>query len=85
MGEKVHLARSSSAAPSYYVVESDYFKVQNADTTAKEEEVNPGDESEETQKSDDETDEGEENLEVYKDAETYESEVDTIVGSDVEG
>ncbi|KAF0506673.1 hypothetical protein F8M41_019100 [Gigaspora margarita] len=135
MGEKVHLARSSSAAPSYYVVESDYFKVrtvdvcreldyfydwlhpmyqnllsentveipptiaeniiginkkdkniqENADTIAKEEEVNPGDESEETQKSDDETDEGEESLEVYKDAETYESEVDTIVGSDVEG
>ncbi|CAG8455388.1 26742_t:CDS:2 [Dentiscutata erythropus] len=129
MGERVHLTRSSSAAPSYYVIESDYFKVrtidmcreldyfydwlhpmyqnllsentveipqtivdniicmnekdksiqEDADTNANE--VNPGDESEETQKSADETDENE----VYKDAETYESEADTIVGSDVEG
>ncbi|CAG8525452.1 19570_t:CDS:2 [Racocetra fulgida] len=128
MGEKVHLARSSSA-PSYYVVESDYFKVrtidvcreldyfydwlhpmrqnslsentveipptiventtgvnekggsiqEDADTNAKE--VNSGDENERIQKS---ADKNEENLEVYKDAEAYESEADTIVGSDVE-
>ncbi|CAG8834782.1 26217_t:CDS:1, partial [Racocetra persica] len=128
MGEKVHLARSSSA-PSYYVVESDYFKVrtidvcreldyfydwlhpmrqnslsentaeipptiaentigvnekggsiqEDADTNAKE--VNSGDENERIQKS---ADKNEENLEVYKDAEAYESEAETIVGSDVE-
>ncbi|CAG8721508.1 13768_t:CDS:2 [Cetraspora pellucida] len=132
MGERVHLARSSSA-PSYYVVESDYFKIRTIDmcreldyfhdwlhpmsqnsssentveipptiaenttganekggsiqedagTNAKE--VNTGDENERIQKNADEIDENEENLEVYKDAEAYESEADTIVGSDVEG
>ncbi|CAG8527162.1 5785_t:CDS:2 [Scutellospora calospora] len=131
MGEKVHIARSSSA-PSYYVVETDYFKVrtidvcreldyfydwlhpmyqnllsentveipptiveniigvnekgksiQDADINLKE--VNIGDENEGIRNNADEADENESNLEVYKDAETYESEADTIVGSDVEG
>ncbi|CAG8566648.1 10102_t:CDS:2 [Cetraspora pellucida] len=115
MGERVHLARSSSA-PSYYVVESDYFKVRTIDVCRELDyfydwlhpmsqnsssentvEIPPtiaenttganekGGSIQEDAKEVNTGDENEENLEVYKDAEAYESEADTIVGSDVEG